>query len=217
MQLDSIILTGRELALVDSTLVAPRPQFAKRVTLNFTNGKQNDARWGNEPAGVFGATFAKDVVVDEVAHECRGMCLIDLYIILVRSNSPAQTIGRQKIPAKLSPIFFRFQAVTTVVHELAHVAQGWQLGKRFAREMLEEKISARNRAADYAKANPDTMPDDPYLQNVFERGARDFVARWIQRNAAGVHAGEFDFLLPMATMRDIFPDQPKAFELPAGL
>lgn len=211
MQLDSVVLGGRELALVDSSLVSPHPNLAKQVTVNFTNGKQGDARWGKERDGTFGATFPRDVVVDEAGGVCRGSCLIDLYVILTAAKLPRQTIGRQTIPAKLDEGFFRYLVVVTVVHELFHVAQGWTLGKRFARDMLEEKISAQNRAADYAGANPG-MPADPYLQNVFESGARDFVERWKSLHAGAVHQGEFDFLVPIETLRAIFPDKPGAFK-----
>jgi hypothetical protein len=110
-------------------------------------------------------------------------------------------------PSTLSPNSLRYNLVISIVHELAHICQGWQLGKDFGRDFFEEKISSMGRAADYAD-----MKDDAYLQNMFERGARDFAERWSEAHASEVHAGKFDFLLPMAIMRGMFPDVPNAFQ-----
>jgi hypothetical protein len=83
--------------------------------------------------------------------------------------------------------------------------QGWQIGKRHGADVHEEVISAKNRSADYAKANRQ-MEDSAYSQNVFEKGAFDFEHRWIAQHRDEVHAGKFDFILPMTTMRGVFPD-----------
>lgn len=209
MQLDKITLTDAELARIDVNFLTTRPDFTKQATVVFTNGK-SDLRWrGSSPASL-GVTFAQLNEVDDVKKRCTGTCLIDLFAIMGHSRTPKWVSRGQTIPASLSPALLRFTAVKTVVHELLHISQAWQIGKRFFIDTIQERISATNRATDYAAVNSD-MPDDPYLQDMFERGARDFADRWGEAHRSEVHAGKYDFLLPMITLRGMFPDMPGAF------
>lgn len=209
MPLDKITITDVDLGRVDPMFLSTRPGYSKSATLVFTNGKA-EALWKSTSPQAFGATFPSFISVDETAKKCAGMCLIDLFTILSKCRTPAWTSGRQKIPARLSPDYFRYLTVISIVHELMHVCQGWQIGKRFGRDFLEEEISAANRADDYSAVNPD-MQNSPYLQNMFESGARNFAERWGNTHADEVHRGKFDFLLPMAVMRGIFPDVPNVY------
>lgn len=209
MQLDQTVLMEADLARINSAFLTTRPGYSKRATVVFTNGK-SDPRWrGSSPASL-GVTFAQLNTVDDIKKSCTGTCLIDLFAIMGHSRTPKWVSRGQTISAALSPALIRFTAVKTVVHELLHISQAWQIGKRFLVESIQERISATNRAADYAAVNPD-MPDDPYLQDMFERGARDFADRWGEAHRSEVHAGKYDFLLPMITLRGMFPDMPGAF------
>lgn len=210
MQIDKIILLGGDLALIDNSFAAIRPPYSKRVTVNYTFGKNADDRWGNEPASVWGVTFPKDVQVNETKAECSGSCLVDLTAILAQSVTPAWSIRGKKHPAKLSPDGFRRNVVGTVVHELMHVMQGWQIGQRFRRAVLEETLNAKNRASDYSQKNQD-MPESAYFQDMFESGARDFTSRWMDAHGEEIRGGAFNFLLPMSVMRGLFPDVPGAY------
>lgn len=208
MQLDKIELNETDLAKIDGVFTSTRAGYKKSATVVFTNGK-SDPRWKGTKPDTFGVTFPQFNRVDEQGRSCKGMCLVDLYAHMAPSVTPAFR-GRQYIPAKLAPLGYRYMVVVTVVHELAHVLQAWEAGKRFFRDAIEERISATNRAADYAAVNED-MPNDPYLQDVYEKGARDFARRWSAENGESIHSGKWDFLLPMTTMRGIFQDAPNAY------
>ncbi|MFT3735345.1 MAG: hypothetical protein QM776_10010 [Rhodocyclaceae bacterium] len=210
MQIDKVIINTQQLVQVDNVFGSLLPNYKKSVTINFTDGKVNDARWGNEPKITEGLTKPSGVNVDDASNTCTGSILIDLSQILSQSVSPAGRIGKQRFAAKLSSKTFRYKTVVVIVHELMHVHQGWQLGKGFARALLDEKIAATARAKANLAENPDSG-DSAYMQNNFEQGARDFASRWSDANADDVHAGKFDFLLPMITMRGIFPDEAKPF------
>jgi len=206
LPVDEITLSGSSLAFIDSPFGGIRPEFKKQVTIVFTDGK-SDARWAGAPQTAFGRTLVGSVHISEREGRCSAICLVDLYALLTRSKTPEQTVGRSTIPPALSPRLFRYLVVETIVHELAHVAQGWQLGESFARDLQEEQISATARAKEYADKNPE-MPDSAERQNQFERGARDFADRWMNQHADDVHAGNFDFLLPIIVLRGEFRDLP---------
>jgi len=215
MQLDKVILDGKQLAAVDNIFASVRPDFRKSVTVNFTDGKTNDPRWGKEKKQTQGLTKPSGVNVDTAASACTGNVLIDLTEILQAAWSPAQKVGNQRIAAGLSSKQFRYLSVICVVHELMHVHQGWQLGSGFARAMFDEKgraeIRATENAQENARTHSDSLETDAYLLNQFEQGARDFTVRWSSANSGDIHNGRFDFLLPMTTMRGIFPDKPTPF------
>ncbi len=209
MLLDKVVLTGHQLARIDGFFASTRPTYSKQVTILFTDGK-SDARWRGMTEGT-GVTFTPDVKVDEQKRRCTATCLVDLYACLGESKTQAwRPRGRAGTKTSVSPSMFRRGAILTVVHELVHVTQGWQIGKQFARDFEEEAISSFFRAADYARADPLEL-NSAYLQNMFERGAFDFTSRWMERCSDAVNAGEFDFLLPMATVRGIFADAPGVF------
>jgi hypothetical protein len=209
MQLDKVILFAADLTRVDSSFADIRPTFAKQATIVFTNGK-SDPRWLGTRALALGATFPGMIEVNEPARTCSGACLVDLFAILTQSQTPAWVTPQKTIPPHASPGNFRVTTVLTIVHELHHVMQGWQIGKRYRADYREEVISATNRSEDYAKANAQ-MEDNGYIQNVFESGAFDFGNRWSAQHLDEVHAGKFDFLLPMTTMRGVFPDVPGVY------
>jgi len=210
MQIDTIVLSGKDLAEVDNVFASVRPKFAKQVTLNYTDGKRSDARWEGQTSAIRGLTRPSDVHVVESKATCTASVLIDLYAVLTGSVTPAWSLRRdssssQRVPATLSPAHFRLNTVATVVHELVHVFQGWQFAKRWAHELLDEKISVANRLQEHSQGNP-IKRGDAYLENTFESSARDFTHRWMQAHAQEIHSGSFNFLLPMITMRGIFPD-----------
>ena len=210
MQLDTVKLRANDLAIVDGIFASFKSHYSRAVTINFTDGKINDLRWGREPEQTVGLTNPSNVQVDEGRQSCTASVLIDIWALVGNSVTPESKVGRQTIPRALSPKAFRYNAIIAVVHELAHVLQGWQLGRNFAKDLFDEKISAAARAEDYSAINPD-MPNSPYLQNQFESGARDFVSRWSSNNRDKVHTGRFDFMLPMTTVRGIFWDSPGIF------
>lgn len=211
MHLDTVSLTGQDLAKVDNTFATIHPDYTQLVVVVFTAGKKSDPRWAGARERAWGQTRPREVAVDDRRHACTATVLVDLYEILKSSRPPPSTIAGRRVPDQpVSPGGFRYRVVTTIVHELAHVHQGWQLGRRFFRDLAEETMSAQARHQDYADANPG-MVADPYLQNAFEAGARDFAARWVEHKGDGIEAGRFDFLLPMNTMVGFFPDHADPF------
>jgi hypothetical protein len=127
-------------------------------------------------------------------------------------RSPPQKI---ESGTRADPGSFRRQAVLAIAHELMHVRQGWQLGKNFERDVMEETKSAVERTIDKARTDKDIqqlgVARMAYLENQFEAGAFDFASRWFDQHVVEVNAGKFDFLLPMKVVRGMFQDFPNAF------
>lgn len=210
MPIDSVNLTEIELGHVDPVFFSTRLGYSKRATVVFTSGKGEPIWSGFRPADL-GGTSAALINVDEAARNCTGTCMVDLIAVGVDSKTPAFTSRGQTIPRHLSPNGFRYKMVITVVHELFHISQAWQIGNRFWLDDYQEAVSAQNRAEDYAGVNPN-LPNNAYLQNMFESGARNFTDRWAPAHADEIHKGKFDFLLPMSTLKGMFPDVANAFK-----
>ncbi|MGD9630515.1 MAG: hypothetical protein AB7V18_14840 [Pyrinomonadaceae bacterium] len=208
MRLGSVKLTESELNSIDPAFATTRAGYKKRATIIFTNGKTHKLWAGGSPTDM-GITYPFLQAVNEEKRFCVGMCLVDLYAHVARVGSETfRDRGRAKRNG-LRPDSLRHAVLITTVHELFHIQQAWMIGKNFGRDFVEEAISSENRWEDYAEVNP--AMGNAYLQNMFEAGAFDFTSRWWETNAEAINKGRFDFLLPMATMRGIFPELSNAY------
>src|SRR5215467_5717455 len=146
MPLDQKTITEVELGLVDPIFFGTRLGYSKRVTLVFTDGKK-EALWNRCGADDFGCTAPRLIKVDEAARNCTATCVFDVFAIGKDSITPTWNLPRGgRTPANLTPDAFRYKMVLTIVHELVHVSQGWQTGKRFWLDRWQESVSAFNRA-----------------------------------------------------------------------
>lgn len=160
MALDQITLTGGQLARVDAVFTAVRPNYAKQVDLIFTDGKA-DHRWRTSSPGAQGKTPLEDLSVDDSKLRCSATCLVDLFATLKRSSEELSRLSRESwvVPEPLgrapqrsapavqvNPDRFRRETILTIVHELGHVYQGWQIGNNSMRDELDETVSAYHQA-----------------------------------------------------------------------
>ena len=216
MILDKVYLTQPQLGLIDHWFLSIRPNYAKRVTLAFTYGKSDDF-WLDKTPTLRALTPIELVRVDSANAKCSASCVVDLWAALVDASKQLQVSqGSLSGPARTrkgrpDPAAFRRSIVLSVVHELCHIAQGWQIGARFVHDAEEEEISASYRAADLVSLKIDPLAT-PYEENVLEKGAFDFAGRWYTGHVREVNEGKFDFVLPRATVRGLFPDFPNAFK-----
>jgi hypothetical protein len=211
MQLDTKVLSENELARVDPLFISVRPGHSKNVTLIFTSGKA-DPRWQDPlDSKEAGTTFPKSVSVNDAAKTCTGSCLIDLLQLLGDSyGTPYISPAGKRVPGQHQPSLFRLLVVETIVHELMHICQGWQIGNSFESQVREERKSSEIRQQDCQEMFPKAL-NCVYSQSMFENGSYNFDSRWSKAHRAEVHAGKFDFILPLTVMRGIFPDLPNVY------
>lgn len=188
MQVDKVILGGKELAMIDASFAGIRPTHRKEVIVNFTDGKEFDTRWAGAAFNAWAITPLRTVQVNNVAKTCGAVIVVDLFEVMGRAVHPATP--HWQLPRTLTPDYLRLNIVRTIVHELAHVAQGWQIGKRFTREVLD------------SHPTPDDT-GDPIALDIFARTARNFTERWWVANGDDVPQGRFDFVLPVSTLRGV--------------
>jgi len=207
MELDTLILSDSNLARIDPFFASIRQGYSKKVTLIFTSGK-SDPRWTGSTAD--GVTLPKLVRVDDEAKTCSGTSLIDLLKLLGTSYNPPQVTGKRVIPGNHQPNYFRLLVAEVIVHEIAHTCQGWQIGNNFEAYSREEKLTSAERQKDCREMFPNGS-NCVFSKNMLEGGAYDFDGRWSKAHRAEVHAGKFDFMLPMTVMRGLFPNMKNVY------
>ena len=203
MQSETIALSETDLARIDPNLVSVRPGYAKNTTLTFTNGK-GDPRWGNSTAD--GLTKPEWVSVNDGAKTCSGTSLIDLIILKDKSLTRSMVTAGGKFIAggRPQPSYYRLLVVETIVHELMHVCQGWQIGGGFINFVKEERELSAIRQKEYDELYPNGLNGNA-LKSIFEVAAFNYDSRWIKAHAAEIHSGKFDFILPNTIIRGPSP------------
>jgi hypothetical protein len=218
MNIDTVTLSGEQLALIDSSFAGTLPEYRKRVTLNYTNGKAHDERWVGSSKRAYGATRPLDIVVDAQSRQCSAQALVDLYEILDQTS----TKKSQVIPSRfdrsptygVAPLAFHYVMAITAVHELYHVHQGWRSGggKAFRMEVLKDL--AEGMARSKAEGDSDTsIQGGAYLRSEIEQAARDFSRSWMDRNIDSFRGGQFNFMFPMTVLEAIFQDKKEPFRM----